>query len=565
MLIHLSVRNVAVIDRLQVDLQSGMTVLTGETGAGKSILIDSINMILGERTNKELVRFGEEKAFVEAIFEAGSQELDELEQKGIETDEGQVILTRQISAEGKSICRINGTVVNLSFLRDFASRLINIHGQHDNQALLDGQKHILFLDGFGSYEDLLTDYQKQHRRWKEIQKSICALQMDEKEKMQKIDLLEYQIREIEAAKLKPGEETQLTEQRNLAANAEKIAYGVEEAYSLLYEGGQFQPAYDSVSRAAAALEPVCAYDERLGVLYNTLSEVMYTVEDAAHELKEISQTVEFDEQQLNEIEERLDLIFKLRRKYGNSTEEILGFYENAVEELEGIRLGDERLAKLGQELEQAEKDLAAIAAKLGELRRQTAAQLEREITDSLKELDMEKAQFQIEVKKGEAFLEDGMDKVRFMICTNPGEPAKPLEKIASGGELSRVMLAIKSVLADSDQVRTLIFDEIDTGVSGSAAQKIAKKLQQIGTKRQVICISHLPQLAAAADHHFLIEKQIREEKAYTTLTKLEQEQRQQELARIIDGSNPSETALSHAREMLLAARKEGALCSRLES
>lgn len=559
MLIHLSIRNVAVIDRLQVDVASGMTVLTGETGAGKSIIIDSINMILGERTNKELVRFGEEKAFVEAVFEVGREAQDWLEENGIETEEGQVILARQVSREGKSICRINGTAVNLSFLRDFASRLINIHGQHDNQALLNGQKHILFLDGFGDYAEQLSKYRSQYTRWKQIQKSIAALQIDEKEKMQKIDLLEYQTNEIEAAKLVPGEEQELTEQRNFAANAEKIACGVEEAYAQLYESGQYQPAYDSISRAVTALEPVSDYDERLGALYQTLSELMYTVEDAAHELKEFSQTVEFDERQLNDLEERLDLIAKLRRKYGNSVEEILAYYQSASEQLEEIRLGDERLASLEEERKQAEQELSRSAQKLGEMRRRAAVGLQEQITASLKELDMEKAQFQVEVTAAGAFLEDGTDKVQFLICTNPGEPPKPLEKVASGGELSRVMLAVKSVLADSDQVGTLIFDEIDTGVSGSAAQKIAKKLRQIAQKRQVICISHLPQLAAAADHHFLIEKQVREEKAFTTLSGLDVPQRELELARIIDGRDPSEAALSHAKEMLSAAgrRKEG--------
>lgn len=554
MLNHLSVQNVAVIDKLEVSINGGVSVLTGETGAGKSIIIDSINMILGDRANKELVRFGEEKAVVQAVFEANASVLKILEENDIDIEDNQVIISRRVTRDGKSTARVNGTVVTLSLLRDIADCLINIHGQHDNQALLTPQKHINFLDDYADTASLIDEYRSIYEKTREIKKRIASLEMDEKEKMQKIDLLEYQLKEISSANLTIGEEEDLKEQRDIAANAEKIKSSVNEAYGNLYENDGAPSAYDSLSIAAGALAEISELNPALKAVYNTVTEAVYSLEDAAHELRSFGDSVDFDEAALNEIEERLDLISKLKRKYGSSISEILEFYKNGKNELESIKMSDEMTLQLKGELAEAITELKKAGDSLSEARKKSAHELQQKIELSLAELNMEKARFCVQVENNGSFYENGMDKVEFLISTNPGEPLKTLVKIASGGELSRVMLAIKSILADSDEVDTLIFDEIDTGVSGNTALKIAKKLADIGKTKQVICITHLPQLTAAADTHYLISKNTDGPLASTTLTELDEKGREQELARIIDGGDMSELALGHAREMLKNAK-----------
>lgn len=549
MLNHLSVKNVAVIDELEVAFNNGMSVLTGETGAGKSIIIDSINMILGDRANKELVRFGEEKAVVQAIFEANAQALALLEENDIETEDNQIIISRRITSDGKSTARVNGTVVTLSLLRDIAGCLINIHGQHDNQALLTPQKHIKFLDDYAENDSLIAKYRSIYAQKREIEKQIKSLEMDEKEKMQRIDLLEYQVKEIASAKLIPGEDDALREQREIAANAEKIKSAMNVAYENLYENDNVPSAYDSLSLAADALAEISELNPTVKSVYNMLREAAYSLEDAAHELKEFGDSVDFDESELNEIEERLDLISRLKRKYGNTIEDVLDFLEKGKNELDTIKLSDEKTAELKSELEKIVKELETRGELLSKARKRAAAELQEKIEKSLYELNMEKAKFCVSVEECSEFFENGKDRVEFLISANPGEPLKPLAKIASGGELSRVMLAVKSILADSDEVDTLIFDEIDTGVSGNAALKIAKKLAAIGRTKQVICITHLPQITAAAGTHYLISKNTDGALASTTLTELDEQGRAAELARIIDGK-VSALALEHAREML---------------
>ncbi len=550
MLNHLSVKNVAVIDKLEISLNGGMSVLTGETGAGKSIIIDSINMISGDRANKDLVRFGEEKAVVEAVFEANASARAILEENDIELDDNQIIISRRVTSDGKSVARVNGSVVTLSLLRDIADCLINIHGQHDNQALLTPHKHINFLDDYAGDGELLEAYCGLYAKMRETEKKLAALETDEREKSRRIDLLEYQIKEIESASLTAGEDEDLKEQRDIAANAEKIKSAVGAAYENLYENDSAPSAYDSLSLAVNALSEISELNPKIKEVYDTVTEAVYSLEDAAHELKEFGESVDFDETALNEIEERLDLISKLKRKYGNTIPEILKFLANAKAELNDIQLGDERAAQLQSELKDLTEKLRTAGGKLSAARRAAAAELEERIEESLHELNMEKAKFRVEVERNGEFLANGMDRVEFLISANPGEPPKPLAKIASGGELSRVMLAIKSILADSDEVETLIFDEIDTGVSGNTALKIAKKLKEIGTKKQVICITHLPQLTAAADTHYLITKNTDGPLASTTLCELDENGRMAELARIIDGGKASELAIEHAREML---------------
>lgn len=554
MLNQLSVRNVAVIDKLDINLHDGVSVLTGETGAGKSIIIDSINMILGDRANKELVRYGTDKAVVQAVFDAPKSVINILEENDIDVEDGTVIITRQVTKEGKSVARINGMVVTLNILREISDRLINIHGQHDNQALLTPIRHITFLDAYADNEEYINRYKDILSKKREIEKKISSLEMDEQEKMQRIDLLEYQVNEIKKASLEKGEEDDLREQRDIYTNAEQITKSVNEAYMNLYEGDEIQSAYDGISIAVNEISQISDLNPQLKSIYDTLNEIMYSLEDTAHEIKEFGETVEFDEQTLNEIEERLDLISRLKRKYGNSIEEILEYLKKAESELNDIKLSDERTNELKEELKNITKELKEKGNVLTQRRENAAKVLEENIEKSLHELNMEKSKFKVNIENDGTFYDNGMDKVEFLISTNPGEPLKPLVKIASGGELSRVMLAIKSILADSDGVDTMIFDEIDTGVSGKAAMSIAKKLAVIAKNKQVICITHLPQLTAMADNHYLIQKNTDGELASTTLKELDEEGRELELARIIDGGEVTELALSHAKQMLENAK-----------
>lgn len=554
MLNQLSVRNVAVIDKLDINLHDGVSVLTGETGAGKSIIIDSINMILGDRANKELVRYGTDKAVVQAVFDAPKSVINILEENDIDVEDGTVIITRQVTKEGKSVARINGMVVTLNILREISDRLINIHGQHDNQALLTPIRHITFLDAYADNEEYINRYKDILSKKREIEKKISSLEMDEQEKMQRIDLLEYQVNEIKKASLEKGEENDLREQRDIYTNAEQITKSVNEAYMNLYEGDEIQSAYDGISIAVNEISQISDLNPQLKSIYDTLNEIMYSLEDTAHEIKEFGETVEFDEQTLNEIEERLDLISRLKRKYGNSIEEILEYLKKAESELNDIKLSDERTNELKEELKNITKELKEKGNVLTQRRENAAKVLEENIEKSLHELNMEKSKFKVSIENDGTFYDNGMDKVEFLISTNPGEPLKPLVKIASGGELSRVMLAIKSILADSDGVDTMIFDEIDTGVSGKAAMSIAKKLAVIAKNKQVICITHLPQLTAMADNHYLIQKNTDGEMASTTLKELDEEGRELELARIIDGGEVTELALSHAKQMLENAK-----------
>ncbi len=546
MLEQLSIKNVAVIDRLDVSFKNGVTVLTGETGAGKSIIIDSINMILGSRTNKELVRHGTDRAEVQAVFTLNDGMIGLLDENGIDYDDGSVIISRRITADGKSTARINGTIVTLNTLRDIADRLINIHGQHDNQALLTPSKHVGFLDDYAKCGAELDAYSSLYSACREAERELDGLLTNEQEKLQKTDLLSYQIDEITAAKLAPGEDESLKEQLALLENAEKISANAEKTYSYLYDDPEGRSAYDLISSAVEAMSEIADLSSELGASYESLTNAMYAVEDAAREIRDFGEGVEFDEQALNDAEERLDLINRLKRKYGGTIEDILAFCEKAQTELDGITHGSERAEKLKMELDALREKLKTAAGALTKKRSQVAARLEIDIENALHELNMEKAVFSVRVSP-QKYSSNGADLVEFMIATNPGEDLKPLVKIASGGELSRVMLAIKSILAKTDSVDTLIFDEIDTGVSGAAAQKIADKLKEIGKTKQVICITHLPQLAAGADNHFLIVKNVEGELARTTLKELDTDGRVNELARIVGGGTAAE---EYAREML---------------
>lgn len=550
MLQSLNIKNIAVIEKLEVGFHKGVTAFTGETGAGKSIIIDSINMILGARTSRELVRYGTDKAMVQAVFDSNAEINELLEDNDIDTDDGDIIITRTLTRDGKSTARINDHVVTLSVLREAADKLINIHGQHDNQALLTPEKHINFLDAYAADDEALENYREIYKRMRGLKRKIAALAFDEKEKMQRIDLLEYQVKEIKEARLVPGEEAELMQQRELLENAEQISKAAETAYANLYEMDELQSAYDSISIAVNALSEITDVSPVIRGIYEQISEAMYSVEDAAHELRDFASGVEYDPQALNDVEERLDIISRLKKKYGSTIEEINAYGYKAQKELASIEDAGELTEELRAELEKTIKELKQAGIELSSIRRKAARELGSAIEKSLAELDMARAKFSVCVETAKSYEPNGIDRVEFMISTNPGEPLKPLVKIASGGELSRVMLAVKSILAESDSVDTLIFDEIDTGVSGSAAVKIARKLRKIGETKQVICITHLPQMTAAADNHYLIKKNTEGEMASTTLTELDTEGRIEEIARIIDGENATETARQHARELL---------------
>ncbi len=546
MLEQLTIKNVAVIDRLGVEFGNGLSILTGETGAGKSIIIDSINMILGDRARKELVRGGTERAEVEAVFSMSDAVREVLEENEIDCDDECVIITRKITADGKSSVRINGCAVTLNTLRDIAGMLINIHGQHDNQALLAPSKHIEFLDSYAKNDTEYCEYKKIYRKRMELNKLLNALETDESERIQRADLLSYQVNEIETARLAPDEENELLAQRNILERAEEINISAQRTYGCLYDNDEGMSAYDLISEAADALSGISDVSNTVKEAYDAISSAMYAIEDAARCVRDFSESVEFDEGELAEVSERLDLINRLKRKYGGTVVAVIEYGKKAKAELLEIETSDERANAIRKELAENDEKIQKAANALSLKRRQAAKILENEIENALHELNMEKAHFSVSVAD-KPYSADGADSVEFLISTNPGEELKPLVKIASGGELSRVMLAIKSILAKSDGTDSMIFDEIDTGVSGSAAQKIADKLKVIANTAQVICITHLPQLASVADTHFLIEKDVDGDMARTTLKKLDKDGRIAELARIVGGGAVGE---EYARKLI---------------
>ncbi len=546
MLVCLDIKNAALIEHLSFDIKNGMTVLTGETGAGKSVIIDSINLIMGARAGRTIVRYGESKASVQAVFE--TKDLSSFEKFGIPCEDNTVIITREVSADGKSVCRVNGIIEPQNVVRELADGLITIHGQHDSQALLNAAKHIDFLDSYAGNRDIQEEYSVLYKRRKDLIDEIKLLETDEAEKMRKIDLLSYQIDEIEKAHIKTGEKEELTSERIIMQNSEKLSESLGGAYEKLYDGEN--SAYDKISEAAGLLSAVSDINETYSELYQKIVDMQYELEDISHDIYSGMSGIEYDEQALNDIEQRLDELNRLERKYGAGEDKILEFLDNAKAELAKITNGDEEKLRLSGELKTVEAQLGACADKLHKRRVKYGKMLSELIEKELADLDMPNAKFSVLVEKTEEFLPSGADRAEFMISPNKGEPEKPLEKIASGGELSRVMLAIKSILADSDMVDTLIFDEIDTGVSGGAAKKIAAKLHDLSEKKQIICVSHQPQLAAAADNHFKVRKDESDGRTVTTVNELDRDKRVEEIARIIDGDSITEASKIHADEML---------------
>lgn len=556
MLKELFIKNIAVIKQTDICFSEGLNVFTGETGAGKSIIIDSINAVLGQRVSRDLVRTGETRAQITAVFSGlSTTTLELLDQMGYEADEGELMISREISVDGKGTCRLCGRPIGVTMLREIGNTLINIHGQHDSQYLLNKEKHIDFLDSFAQLDTLYDRYRDCFSQLIAMRRELNSLNVDEAEKARQIDLLEYQINEIEQAELVPGEEEELADRRNMIRNAEKICLSLDEAHEQIAGGEERTGALELIQNAAAELEEAARYVETLIPISSQLTEMGYELEDSLMGINDARLGMEYDPGELEEIEARLDLIYRLKRKYGGDIEEILQNLSLYKKQLEKITLSDEKKESLNQSYKEMLLQAKNLADQLSKERKAAARRFEKQVEGELSFLDMPSVKFTISILPCKLGAK-GLDDVEFMISTNPGEPPKPIAKIASGGELSRIMLSIKNVISDKDDVPTLIFDEVDTGVSGSAAEKIGRKLRQVSKGRQVICVTHLAQIAALCDHHLLIQKQVKDDHTFTQVTELDHPGRVREIARIMSGVDVSELSLQNAEEMLRRAKSD---------
>ncbi|MCQ2472261.1 MAG: DNA repair protein RecN [Clostridia bacterium] len=546
MLAKLKIENIAIIELADIDFENGFNVMTGETGAGKSIIIDSINAVTGERTSKELIRTGAESGKVTAVFEdTGSEVAELLENMGIECD-GTVVISRTIKKDGRNICSVNGTPTTVSMLKGIGSHLINIHGQHDSQSLLQPENHCLYIDDFGGNGSLISKYAQSYSELLETEAQIKSIDTDEQQKARRIDMLTYQINELEEADIEVGEKDALTSRRNFLRNAQGIIDALTSAYeSLMADGG----GVDSISDAAYELENAAGLYDGAADVSERITNAKYEIEDCCEEIRGLISQAECDPEELEEIEERLDLLRRLSSKYGATEEQMLEFLDNAKAELESITLSEERLEALEQKRKVILAKTQKLADELTKKRQRAGEQLSKQICAQLKFLDMPNVRFTAE-RKAKPLSPDGADEIEFLISPNVGEEPKPLAKIASGGELSRIMLAIKNVLTSDSSNETMIFDEIDTGVSGSAARKIAEKLKEVSQGRQVICVTHLAQIAAKADCHFLINKFVKNNKTYTKVTHLDYNGRTEELARIMGAGDDNSAFIKSAQELL---------------
>jgi len=544
-LVH--IENIAVIECADISFDKGFNVLTGETGAGKSIVIDAISAVLGERAYRDMIRTGAEKASVRAVF-SGVAKMDWFEQNGIEYD-SEIVIDRQIFTDGRNICRVNGTLVTVSVLRKLGVSLINIHGQHDSASLFDESNHLQLLDDFAANGQLRKVYQEKYEAVVALRDQIDRMTMDEGEKIRRMETLKYQIDEIAKANLTAGEDDALEERRKLLQNAEKLSDGINAAVACLYGDDDSDGAVSLLADAQRELSRLSRFTDAYTPLQEKLTDLMYQVQDAAQEAHDARDELSYSADELEQIESRLDVIHRLRRKYGASCADILEYLEKAQTELDEITFADDHIERLKGKLVKAEQDAYEAAQQLRKSRKESAQNLTQKVLKELSELDMPKVAFSCMFTEQELGA-NGADAVAFYMSANAGEALKPLSKVASGGELARIMLAMKNVLAEQDKVGTLVFDEVDTGVSGRAAQRVAEKLKSVAASKQVLCVTHLPQLAALADTHLLISKQERGGRTYTTVTPLDVEGRKHELARIIGGANITETTLKSAEEML---------------
>ena len=548
MLNLLQIENIAVIEQAEIQFSGGFNVLTGETGAGKSIVIDAISAILGERAYRDVIRTGTSKAGVRAVF-SQVPELSWFEENGVEYDPGELLIQREIYADGKNVCRVNGRPVTVAILKKLGGSLVNIHGQHDSQQLFDESNHLTYLDLFAQNQQQRREYEDAFQKAEAVRREIRRLSMDEGEKLRRVEALQFQIQEIERAELQPGEDEALETRRKVLQNSEKLVDSLARAVSALYGDEDRDGAAGLLSEAEHALGRITRYDDGLRDAAERLSELSSAVQDLSEELRDRVDELSYSGEELEQIESRLDVIHRLRRKYGGDVAAILEYLERARQELDEIEFASDRIEQLTKQLRGLDQEAERAGLALRETRLQAAKELERRLAGELAALDMPRAQFVCQFES-QPMGEGGMDLVRFLMTANVGEALKPMSKVASGGELARIMLAIKNVLAEQDAVGTLIFDEVDAGVSGRAAQKVAEKLRAVSRGKQVLCVTHLPQIAAAADHHLLIAKSERNGRTYTHVTPLDKEGRKREIARIIGGAEITETTLKSAEEML---------------
>lgn len=557
MLSLLHIENIAVISQADITFDQGFNVLTGETGAGKSIVIDAIGAIMGERTSRDLIRTGAKSARVSAVFQ-NLPELEWFRSQGISPDEnGELLVERAIQADGKNICRVNGRPLLVTQLRELGCQLLNIHGQHDGQQLLDEECHLDYLDSFGHTGEYRSAFSAAFHQVQAVRKERDMLQMDDAEKARRIDTLTYQIEELERAELRIGEEEELSSRRDVLRNAERLTDAVDGAWLALTGGDDGEGAVSLLMEAENRLAQGGRYSGGLKELSEKAAQLRCDLDDLAELVRDLRGTLDFYPGELDEIEERLDKLYRLKKKYGGSTEEMLDYLEKCHKELDAIQFSEDRIARLDKELSKALEQAREQGKILSTKRQAAAEQLAQRIQLELTQLDMPKVRFQVEFapKEGPDGMDaSGMDTVRFLMSANVGEALKPINKIASGGELSRIMLALKNVLAETEQISTLIFDEVDTGVSGRAAGKVAQKLFQVSRSKQVLCVTHLPQIAAMGDVHFSVEKGEQDGRTYTRVERLERSRRREELARL-SGGEVTTVMLDGGEELLVAAEK----------
>jgi len=553
MLELLHIENIAVIEEADIQFRPGFNALTGETGAGKSIVIDAMGAVLGGRTSRDLIRTGAARAFVSAEFSAVPADLPGLTENGLAPDEdGNLLLQRGIDREGKNACRANGRPITVAQLRQVGAELLNIHGQHDGAQLLDEERHGEYLDRFGRTEEPLSAYKKDYAVLSGLREQIRALRMDEAEKARRVDSLRFQIGELERAELRPGEEEELEQRRNLLRNGEKYLAALSGADYCLSGDDENAGAVNQLRDAEAALSGVRNLDSELGEAFSRLGALRSEAYDLAETIRDLRSAFDFSPEELDAAESRADQLYRLKKKYGATVEEMLDYLEQRRAELDAIETADDTLLLLEKKLGKAEAAVRASGKALTAARKKAALELEKRIQRELRDLDMNRVRFSIEFTEKEPS-PDGCDVVRFLMSANAGEDLKPIAKIASGGELARIMLALKNVLAEQEAIGTLVFDEVDTGVSGRAAQKVAEKLAQVSRRKQVLCVTHLPQLAAMADTHFSVEKGEEKGRTFTHVVLLDRERRKAELARITGGSKVTDALLASAGELLDAA------------
>ncbi|MTI65446.1 MAG: DNA repair protein RecN [Firmicutes bacterium] len=561
MLRELNIKNFAIIDELNLNFTKGFNVLTGETGAGKSIIIDAVGLALGGRSTKEFVRTGKDKAVIEALFDLKDKVSTDkiLLEFGIEREpDGVILLTREIHNSGRSTSRINGRTVTLNMLRKLTKNLVDIHGQHEHQSLLSWENHIKFVDSFGDekLKKLKQKINEKYTKFINLEKNIKKLSYNDMERERKIDLLKFQLEEINEANLEIGEEEKITKKYNVISNTEEIVSVLDNiTRKLNYSDFNQNSIIDNLNNIAVLLNKIINHDESLSEYHENIQTIIYQLQDIARDLRDYSESIEFNPEKLSFLDERINLINRLKRKYGTNIKEILDYRDEIAEELDNIENNEKDLKEFKKEVEIVKKELNELCDILTEYRKKVAKKLEKNIIKELKSLNMKDVTFKINFDEYGYYTKNGKDKIEFLISTNPGEPLKSLSKIVSGGEMSRIMLALKSILAEVDDIPSLIFDEIDTGISGRTAQIVGEKIAKISFTHQILCITHLPQIAAMADNHFHIDKSIKKGKTITDVKILNYEQRINELSRLLGGVDLTSTTKLHAKEMIDLSKK----------